>query len=438
MYNICVTGSGYVGLVTGACLADFGNVVRCVDIDEDKIKRLKNTEIPFYEPGLQEIVRRNADSGRLFFSTDVNEAIEKSTVVFVAVGTPMSESGEADLSYVEMVAKSVGEHLNDYKIVVLKSTVPSGTCNLVKDIITECCPSGQEFDVVSNPEFLREGSAVEDFMQPNRIVLGASTERALKVMREIYRPLILQDTPVVETDVKTSEMIKYASNAFLATKISFINEIANLCELVNADVSVVARAMGLDDRIGPRFLKAGAGFGGSCFPKDTRALVRTAENVGYDMRIVKAVVAVNDNQRYLMVDKVDKAVGGLKGKTIALLGLTFKPDTDDLREAPALDMAREFLKRGAGIRAYDPVAMHLAAEILDSVVYCPDVYDAVKDADITVFATEWNEFRDLDLVKVRELMKSPVIVDCRNIYELSRMKEYGFTYHSVGRSPQEV
>ncbi len=438
MYNICVTGSGYVGLVTGACLADFGNSVRCVDIDEDKIKRLRSMEIPFYEPGLQEIVRRNAEGGRLFFSTDVNEGIEKSIVVFVAVGTPMSESGEADLSYVEMVAKSVGEHLNDYKIVVLKSTVPSGTCNLVEGIIKNCCPSGQEFDVVSNPEFLREGSAVEDFMQPDRIVLGASTERALKVMREIYRPLILQDTAVVETDVKTSEMIKYASNAFLATKISFINEIANVCELVNADVSMVARAMGLDDRIGPKFLKAGAGFGGSCFPKDTRALVRTAENVGYDMKIVKSVIAVNEAQRYRMVDKVERAVGGVKGKTIALLGLTFKPDTDDLREAPALDMARDLLKKGAAIRVYDPVAMDLATEVLDGVTYCPDVFDAVKDADVTVFATEWNEFRDLDLVKVKKLMKSPVIVDCRNIYEPPRMKEHGFTYHSVGRSPQEV
>jgi UDPglucose 6-dehydrogenase len=438
MYNICVTGSGYVGLVTGACLADFGNVVRCVDIDEDKIKRLKKMEIPFYEPGLQEIVRRNSEKGRLFFSTDVNEGIENSTVVFVAVGTPMSKSGEADLSYVEMVARTVGEHLNDYKIVVLKSTVPSGTCNLVKDIIKDCCASGQEFDVVSNPEFLREGSAVEDFMQPDRIVLGASTERALKVMREIYRPLILQDTAVVETDVKTSEMIKYASNAFLATKISFINEIANLCERVNADVSTVARAMGLDERIGPRFLKAGAGFGGSCFPKDTRALVRTAENAGYDMRIVKAVIAVNDDQRYLMVDKVEKAVGDLKDKTVALLGLTFKPDTDDLREAPALDMAGEFLKRGARIKAYDPVAMDLAAEVLDGVTYCPNVFDAVKDADVAVFVTEWNEFRDLDLVKVRNLMKSTVIVDCRNIYETARMEEFGFTYHSVGRSPREV
>jgi UDPglucose 6-dehydrogenase len=438
MYNICVTGSGYVGLVTGACLADFGNVVHCVDIDEGKINRLRDMEIPFYEPGLQEIVRRNAEGGRLFFSTDVNKGIEKSTVVFVAVGTPMSKGGEADLSYVEMVARSVGEHLNDYKIVVLKSTVPSGTCNLVEKIIRDCCPSDQEFDVVSNPEFLREGSAVEDFMEPDRIVLGASTERALKVMREIYRPLILQDTPVVETDVKTSEMIKYASNAFLATKISFINEIANLCELVNADVSMVARAMGLDDRIGPKFLKAGAGFGGSCFPKDTRALVRTAENAGYDMRIVKAVISVNEDQRYRMVDKVEKAVGGIKGKTIALLGLTFKPDTDDLREAPALDMAKALLKKGASIRVYDPVAMELATEVLDGVTYCPDVYDAVKDADVTVFATEWNEFRDLDLVKVKRLMKSPVIVDCRNIYEPVRMKEHGFTYHSVGRSPQEV
>ncbi len=437
MYNICVTGTGYVGLVTGACLADFGNKVVCVDIDESKIERLRKSEVPFYEPGLQEIVRRNVDRGRLSFSTDVAKGIEESTVIFVAVGTPMSPEGEADLSYVEMVARNVGEHLNGYKVVVLKSTVPAGTSNLVERIIGETSSSGHPFDVVSNPEFLREGSAVEDFMQPDRIVLGVSSDRALKVMREIYRPLILQDIPVVETDVKTSEMIKYASNAFLACKISFINEIANICERVGADVSVVARAMGLDKRIGPRFLRPGAGYGGSCFPKDTRALVKTAESTGYDLKIVKAAIEVNDQQRLHMVELIEKAVGSLSGKTVAILGLAFKPDTDDLREAPSLDIAKALLGKGARLNVYDPVAMEQARTILEGVIFSEDVFEAVKDADAAVFVTEWNEFRDLDLVKVKQLMKSGIIVDCRNIYEPLRMKELGFRYYSVGRPSTE-
>jgi UDPglucose 6-dehydrogenase len=437
MYNICVAGTGYVGLVTGACLADFGNVVRCVDIDESKIERLTRSEVPFYEPGLQEIVKRNIERGRLTFSTETERGIEESTVIFCAVGTPTGKDGHADLSYVEMLAESIGGHLNGYKIVVLKSTVPAGTCDLVQDIIGRTSTSGHPFDVVSNPEFLREGSAVEDFMQPDRIVLGASNERALKVMREIYRPLVLQDTPVVETDVKTAEMIKYASNAFLATKISFINEIANVCERIGADVSVVARAMGLDDRIGPKFLRAGAGYGGSCFPKDTRALVKTAEAAGYDLQIVKAAVRVNDEQRRLMVAKIDRAAGGVKGKRIAILGLAFKPDTDDMREAPAIDIAGDLLRMGAEINAYDPVAMEQAKTFLKSVDFCPDVFEAVKSADVAVFVTEWNEFRDLDLDKVKSLMRGPIIVDCRNIYETSRMKDLGFEYHSVGRLAEE-
>jgi UDPglucose 6-dehydrogenase len=437
MYNICVAGTGYVGLVTGACLADFGNVVRCVDIDESKISSLENSEVPFYEPGLQEIVKRNVERGRLSFSTDVNTGIEESTVIFVAVGTPMSDEGQADLSYVEMVAKSVGEHLNGYKIVVMKSTVPAGTCDLVQGIIEITSTSGHDFDVVSNPEFLREGSAIEDFMKPDRIVLGASTERALKVMTEIYRPLILENTPVVDTDVKTSEMIKYASNAFLATKISFINEIASICERIHADVSVVSRAMGLDERIGPKFLRAGAGYGGSCFPKDTRALVKTAEAAGYDLRIVKAAITVNDEQRRNMVAKIDEAMGGVKGKTIAILGFAFKPDTDDLREAPAIDMAKDLQRMGAALTGYDPVAMEEAKTFVKDVTFCEDVFEAVKGADAAVFVTEWNEFRDLDLDKIKSLMKSPVLIDCRNIYEPPRMKELGFEYFSVGRRPRE-
>ena len=437
MYNICVAGTGYVGLVTGACLADFGNVVRCVDIDGAKIDSLKACEVPFYEPGLQEIVRRNVDVGRLTFSTDVKGGIESSTVIFVAVGTPMSAEGQADLSYVEMVARSVGEHLNDYKVVVLKSTVPAGTCDLVARIIRETSPNSHSFDVVSNPEFLREGSAVEDFMKPSRIVLGASTERAFDVMTEIYRPLILQDTPVVKTNVKTSEMIKYASNAFLATKISFINEIANLCEAVGADVTVVSRAMGLDDRIGPKFLRAGAGYGGSCFPKDTKALVKTGEAAGYDLRIVKSVIAVNEAQRLRMVEKIKTALGSTRGKTVAMLGLAFKADTDDLRDAPAIDMARALVAEGVTVKAYDPVAMEMAKAVLKGVTFCASVFEAVKGADAAVFVTEWNEFRDLDLLKVKSRMKSPVVVDCRNIYEPSRMREMGFKYYSVGRGSKE-
>ncbi len=437
MYNICVTGTGYVGLVTGACLADFGNIVRCVDIDDAKIATLKKCEVPFYEPGLQEIVKRNVDRGRLSFSSDIKWGIEFSTVVLVAVGTPMSAEGQADLSYVEKVARSVGENLNGYKVVVLKSTVPAGTCNLVERLIRETSATGHPFDVVSNPEFLREGSAIEDFMKPARIVLGASSERAFDVMTEIYKPLILEDTPVIRTDVKTAEMIKYASNAFLATKISFMNEIANLCEAVGADVTMVARAMGLDDRIGPKFLRAGAGYGGSCFPKDTMALVKTAERVGYDLRIVKSVIAVNETQRRRMVEKIEKALGSVKGKTVAMLGLAFKPDTDDLRDAPAIDIARDLLAKGAILRAYDPVAMEQAKHILKGAAFSSDVFEAVKDADAAVFTTEWNEFRDIDLDKVKRRMKSPIIVDCRNIYEPSRMRELGFTYYSVGRAPKE-
>ena len=438
MVNVCVVGTGYVGLVTGACLADFGNTVRCIDIDEAKIEKLKRGEMTFYEPGLQEIVKRNIDRGRLTFSTDINCGIEDSTVVFVAVGTPMGDDGKADLRYVEMVAKSVAENLNDYKVVVLKSTVPAGTSSVVERVINENATSKHDFDVVSNPEFLREGSAVEDFMQPDRIVIGAPTERAKEVMAEIYRPLIQQDKPIVMTDVNTAQMIKYASNAFLATKISFINEVANLCEKFGADVSVVAKAMGLDSRIGSRFLRAGAGYGGSCFPKDTRALVKTAETVGDEMKVVRAAIEVNDRQRYLMVEKILKAGGDVKGKTIALMGVAFKPDTDDMREAPAIDMARELMDRGASIRAYDPVAMEFAKPMMPGVEFCGDVFEAATGADIVVFVTEWNEFMDLDFEKMKSLMKAATIVDCRNIYDPERMAGMGFRYFSVGRPDKEA
>ena len=438
MVNVCVVGTGYVGLVTGACLADFGNTVRCVDIDGSKIEKLKRGEMTFYEPGLQEIVKRNIDRGRLAFSTDINCGIEDSTVIFVAVGTPMGKDGKADLRYVEMVAKSVAECLNDYKVVVLKSTVPAGTSAVVERVIRENTKSEHDFDVVSNPEFLREGSAVEDFMQPDRIVIGAPTERAKEVMTEIYRPLIQQDKPVVITDVNTAQMIKYASNAFLATKISFINEIANLCEKFGADVAVVAKAMGLDSRIGSRFLKAGAGYGGSCFPKDTRALVKTAESVGHEMKVVRAAVEVNDRQRYLMVDKIVKAAGDVKGKTVALMGVAFKPDTDDMREAPAIDIARELMARGATVKAYDPVATEFARPLMEGVEFCSDVFEGATGADVVVFVTEWNEFMDLDFEKMKSLMKAATIVDCRNIYDPERMADLGFRYFSVGRPDKEV
>jgi UDPglucose 6-dehydrogenase len=438
MVNVCVVGTGYVGLVTGACLADFGNTVRCIDIDEAKIEKLKRGEMTFYEPGLQEIVKRNIDRGRLTFSTDINCGIEDSTVVFVAVGTPMGDDGKADLRYVEMVAKSVAENLNDYKVVVLKSTVPAGTSSVVERVIKENTTTEHEFDVVSNPEFLREGSAVEDFMQPDRIVIGAPTERAKEVMAEIYRPLILQDKPIVMTDVNTAQMIKYASNAFLATKISFINEVANLCEQFKADVSVVAKAMGLDSRIGSRFLRAGAGYGGSCFPKDTRALVKTAETVGHEMKVVRAAIEVNDKQRYLMVEKILKAGGDVKGKTVALMGVAFKPDTDDMREAPAIDIARELKDKGAAIRAYDPVAMEFARPLMPDVTFCEDVFEAATGADIVVFVTEWNEFMDLDFEKLKSVMKDRTVVDCRNIYVPDRMADLGFRYFSVGRPDKEA
>jgi UDPglucose 6-dehydrogenase len=438
MVNVCVVGTGYVGLVTGACLADFGNTVRCIDIDASKIEKLKQGEMTFYEPGLQEIVKRNIDRGRLTFSTDINCGIEDSTVIFVAVGTPMGADGKADLRYVEMVARSVAENLNDYKVVVLKSTVPAGTSAVVERVIRENTKSKHDFDVVSNPEFLREGSAVEDFMQPDRIVIGASTQRAMDVMAEIYRPLILQDKPVVMTDVNTAQMIKYASNAFLATKISFINEIANLCEKFGADVTVVAKAMGLDSRIGARFLKAGAGYGGSCFPKDTRALVKTAEAVGQQMKVVSAAIEINDRQRYVMVDKIERAAGNLKGKTVALMGVAFKPDTDDMREAPAVEIAAELLKKGAAVRAYDPVAMEFARPLMKGVTFCADVFEAATGSDLVVFVTEWNEFRDLDFEKMKSLMKAPTVVDCRNIYEPDMMAGMGFRYFSVGRPDKEV
>jgi UDPglucose 6-dehydrogenase len=433
MRRICMVGTGYVGLVTGVCLADFANEVTCVDVDQDKIASLQKGQIPFYEPGLKEIVERNMGKGRLVFSTDLPEAIRNGEIVFIAVGTPMGEDGAVDLSAVFAVANTVAENLNGYKIVVNKSTVPVGTGARVREIIEERTEGGVEFDVVSNPEFLREGSAIQDFTHPDRVVIGTSSERARKVLSEIYRPLYLIETPIVSTTVETAEVIKYASNAFLATKISFINEIANLCEKVGADVQVVAKAVGLDGRIGPKFLHAGPGYGGSCFPKDTVGLLKVAEAADTELKIVEATVKANAEQRERMVQKVIQAVGDLSGKTIGVLGLSFKPRTDDVREAPALYVIRDLQEREAKIRAYDPVAMSNAGQVLSGVEFCDDAYAVCQGADALVFMTEWNEFRELDMTRIKGLLREPVVIDTRNIYNPEQLENLGFRYVGVGR-----
>jgi UDPglucose 6-dehydrogenase len=433
MRKICMVGTGYVGLVTGACLADFGNEVTCVDVDEAKISSLKSGQIPFYEPGLRELVGRNMGKNRLAFTTALPESIQEDEIVFIAVGTPMGEGGAVDLSAVFDVAHTIAENLNGYKIVVNKSTVPVGTGARVRQIIQEQVQGKVAFDVVSNPEFLREGSAIGDFMHPDRVVIGTSSERARKVMSEIYRPLYLIETPIVRTTVETAEMIKYTSNAFLATKISFINEVANLCEKVGADIQVVAKAVGLDGRIGPKFLHAGAGYGGSCFPKDTMGLLHVAETASSELQIVKAAVAANKEQKERMVQKVVRAVGDLTGKTIGVLGLSFKPRTDDVREAPALYVVQRLQEEGARIRAYDPVAMSNAGHVVRQVEFCDDAYTVCQGSDALVFMTEWNEFRELDMARIKGLLKEPVIVDTRNIYDPEEMENLGFRYVGVGR-----
>ncbi|MCP3978813.1 MAG: UDP-glucose/GDP-mannose dehydrogenase family protein [bacterium] len=433
--NICVVGTGYVGLVTGACFAEFGNPVCCVDKDASKVDALNRGEIPIYEPGLEDVVQRNAKAGRLTFSTDLPTAIRDSLVVFIAVGTPQDENGRADLSFVREVAKAVAENLDSYKVVVTKSTVPAGTGKMIREIIEEHQSEEHPFSVASNPEFLREGSALEDFMRPNRVVLGTEDEASAAILRDLYRPLYLIETPIVVTNVVTAELIKYASNAFLATKISFINEIADLCEPLGADVHVVARAMGLDRRIGPKFLHPGPGYGGSCFPKDTRAAVEIGKDHDIDLRIVRAVIEVNDVRVTRMLEKIRIAVGGtLEGKTLALLGLTFKPNTDDLRESPAMAILDGLLAGGARVQAYDPVAIPLVRdEARDGVTYCADEYEAAQGTDGLVLATEWNQFRGLDFARLKDSMSHPLIVDLRNIYEPSRMRERGFDYTGVGR-----
>ncbi len=434
MHKIAVIGTGYVGLVCGAGLADFGNEVTCVDQIQEKIDRLKLGEIPFYEPGLSEVVTRNVKEGRLSFTTDLGAAIRDNDVIFIAVGTPEGEGGAVDLAQVDAVARDIGKHMTGYRVIVQKSTVPVGTARRVSKIIRDSQRGSFEFDAVSNPEFLREGSAVEDFMRPDRVVVGADTEKAMEVLRSIYAPLYLNRTPIVETSPESAELIKYASNAFLATKISFINEIANLCERVGADVQVVSYAMGLDNRIGPKFLHAGAGYGGSCFPKDTKALVRIAEAAGSEARIVDAAVRVNREQKARMVDKVVDAAGGsVSGKTIGLLGLSFKPNTDDMRYAASIVLVEGLLERGARVRAFDPVAAANAREIMPGIEYVDDRYDAADGAHVLVIITEWNEFRQLDFDRLREIMAEPVIVDLRNIYEPRDVEAHGFRHVGVGR-----
>jgi len=431
--HIAVIGTGYVGLVTGACFAEFGVDVTCVDVDSEKIALLSAGVMPIYEPGLEQLVTKNIQPGRLRFTTDVKEAVEQALVIFLAVGTPAKEDGSPDLSFVEAAVRSVAEHMNGYKVIVTKSTVPIGTGEYLRQLIREHQKSRVHFGIVSNPEFLREGAAINDFMRPDRVVIGSHDEEAIAIMRDLYRPLYLIEAPFVVTSLAAAELTKYAANAFLATKISFINEIANLCEGIGCDVHDVARAIGMDRRIGTKFLHPGPGFGGSCFPKDTQALASVARQFGRDSLIVDAVIEVNRRQRKAMLPKIEKLVGELSGKTIAVLGLAFKPETNDMREAPSVEIIRDLVEKGARVSAYDPVAMTEAAQILPQIDYAEDEYAAVKDADALVFVTEWNQFRALDMVRIRDLMKSAKIADLRNIYEPEHMRELGFDYVGVGR-----
>jgi UDPglucose 6-dehydrogenase len=433
--QIVMIGAGYVGLVSGACFAEFGASVTCVDVNKERIDALGRGEIPIYEPGLDKLVSSNVAAGRLSFSTDISSTVPNADLVFIAVGTPTRRGdGHADLTYVYAAAKDIAPHLNGYTVVVDKSTVPVGTARQVSRIIAEENPAA-DFDVASNPEFLREGAAISDFMRPDRVVIGVESERAEKVLRELYRPLNLIEAPIVTTDLESAELIKYAANAFLATKISFINEISVLCEKLGADVHAVARGMGLDGRIGKKFLHAGPGYGGSCFPKDTVALIRIAQENDASMRIVESVVEVNAAQKARMVKKIREALGGSEaGKTIAVLGLTFKPETDDMRESPSLAIIPPLIDKGAHIRAHDPQGMAEAKPLLPgSVEYYDDFYAAIEGADALVIMTEWNVYRGLDLQRVKSLMTGNAFVDLRNIYERQRLVDAGFDYYPVGR-----
>jgi UDPglucose 6-dehydrogenase len=432
--HIGILGTGYVGLVSGACFSEFGIHVTCADKDEAKIKLLNKGKVPFYEPGLDELVEKNVKKGRLSFTTDVADAVSSSLVVFIAVGTPPKSDGTCDLCYIEDAAKDIAKSIDSYKVIVTKSTVPVGTGKKIKRIIRENLKEKLDFDVASNPEFLREGSAIEDFMRPNRVIIGSDSPQATAILKDLYRPLYLIETPFVLADIETAELIKYAANAFLATKISYINEMAQLCEKIGADVHLVAKGIGLDGRIGPKFLHPGPGFGGSCFPKDTRAILGIAREHGLDFKIVNATVEVNEAQKEFMLSKVKSALNPLKGKTVGVLGLAFKPNTDDIRESPALYIIDSLVKEGAKVKAYDPAAMQAAKKVLPAKVqFTKDAYETAEGGDALVICTEWNEFRNLDPDKFLELLKQPYFFDLRNIYEPAKMRKAGFKYYSVGR-----
>jgi UDPglucose 6-dehydrogenase len=431
--NICVVGTGYVGLVTGAVFADLGNEVICVDIQADKIADLREGRMPIYEPGLEEMVARNVADRRLAFTTDLDDAVKRSVIVFITVGTPPASDGQTDLRAVGEVARAIGRAMERYTVVVNKSTVPVGTGDFVRDVIARHQKTPVPFDVVSNPEFLREGSAIEDTLRPDRIVIGAPTQQVAMTLLELYAPL---ERPMIITDVPSAEMIKYASNAFLSTKISFANAIANICELAGADVTQVMKGMGLDARIGAAFLSAGLGYGGSCFPKDTDSLVHTAASLGYDFGLLRAVVDINRERAAHFVAMMDKPLNPIDGRVIAVLGLAFKPNTDDMREAKSIEVVGGLLQRGAIVRAYDPVAATHARRILPAeVVYCDSPYEAATGADAVALVTEWNEFKFLNLDRLRSVMRRPLIFDGRNLWEPERMRRLGFEYHSVGRKP---
>lgn len=432
--NIAIIGAGYVGLTSGACFAEFGLSVTCVDKVQQKVDGLRQGQVPFFEPGLKELVDKNMAKGRLRFTTDIAGAVREAKVVFIAVGTPPRDDGSVDMSYVESAAREIGGAIDSYKVIVTKSTVPVGTGDWIRERIEEELSAPVEFDVASNPEFLREGAAIDDFMRPNRVVIGAESERAREIMQDLYKPLYLIETPFVMTDIKTAELIKYASNCFLATKISFINEMANLCDTLGADVHTVAKAVGLDGRIGSKFLHPGPGFGGSCFPKDLKALIHIGRTNSSDLRVVGAAADVNEAQWRRMVDKVRRALGGqVKDRVIAVLGLSYKPKTDDVREAPSLKIASQLLSEGARIRAHDPEAMDNAKKVVPGIEMLQSAYEAAEGADLLVLATEWTEFRNLDLDRIKSLLAKPNFVDLRNVYDPVRMKRRGFNYLCVGR-----
>ena len=434
--KVCVIGSGYVGLGAGSCLAEIGHTVTCVDSNEQKIAMLQRGAVPIYEPGLEELVARNVAAGRLAFTGNITDGMAGAKVIFISVGTPPTPSGEADLSFVEAVSTTVAHGLKDYTVVAEKSTVPVRTGERIKQTITRNNVNNVEFDVVSNPEFLREGSAIEDFLAPDRIVIGVESERAEAIMRELYEPIIKRNSyevPVIVTDVNSAELIKHASNSFLALKISYINAVAQVCELSGADVEKVAEGMGLDKRIGRSFLNAGAGFGGSCFPKDVAAFYQISKQLGYDFELLRHVLEINDCQKQMPVKKAKQALWVLKGKTVAVLGIAFKPNTDDIREAPAIHCIRALLAEGAAVKAFDPQAMARARALFPGIQYCADPYDCVQDANAALVMTEWDDFKSLDFPRVKSLMKHPIIIDGRNMYKPEIMREMGFEYHSVGR-----